>query len=99
VERGSGRSRIIAGAASVFIPGVGSFYAAHPRHGVTHLVIHLGAGTFVLGGSVSCMMSWGGETECPDESLLNIAAVAWLVNWGWSIVSAVNDATAFNARR
>lgn len=98
VGRGSGRSPIIAGVASAFIPGVGSFYAANPRHGVTHLVIHVVAGTYVLAGSASCMMSWGGETECPDDNLLNVAAVAWLVNWGWSIVSAVNDAKAFNAR-
>lgn len=98
VGRGSGRSPIVAGVASAFIPGVGSFYAANPRHGVTHLVIHVVAGTYVLAGSASCMMSWGGETECPDDNLLNVAAVAWLVNWGWSIVSGVNDAKAFNAR-
>lgn len=96
---GGGRSRVLAGAASAFIPGLGSFYAGNARHGAVHLVIHLVAGTYVLAGSVSCIASWGGETDCPDETALNIAAVGWLVNWGWSIVSAVNDVSAFNVRR
>jgi hypothetical protein len=57
------------------------------------------AGAYVLGGSVSCITAWGGETDCPGETALDVAAIGWFVNWGWSIVSAVHDASAFADRR
>ena len=94
----AGRSRLVAGTASAFVPGLGSFYAGHARHGAIHLLVHVVAGTYVLAGSVSCISAWGGETDCSDAAL-DVAAIGWLVNWGWSIVSAINDASAFNARR
>jgi len=92
-----GRSKLIAGGASGVLPGLGSFYAGHARHGVTHLAIHVLAGTLALSGSVSCLTAWGGESDC-NEGMIQVAAVGWLVNWGWSIVTAINDAGAFNAR-
>ena len=91
------RSKVIAGAASGLIPGLGSFYASHVRHGLTHLTIHLVAGTLALAGSVSCITAWGGETDC-NEGATQLVAATWLLNWGWSIVTAINDAGAFNAR-
>lgn len=94
----SGRSRLVAGTASAFVPGLGSFYAGHARHGAIHLLVHVVAGTYVLAGSVSCVSAWGGESDCSDATV-DVAAIGWLVNWGWAIVSAINDASAFNARR
>lgn len=88
------RSRLLAGTASFFLPGLGSFYAGHARHGVTHMAIHVVAGTWVLAGAASCFMSWGGETGCTDGDIVGAVSWAWLANWGWSIVSAVNDAGA-----
>ena len=92
------RSKVIAGLASGIIPGVGSFYAANVRHGFIHLTVHVVAGTLALAGSVSCIATWGGETDCNDGGT-QLAAAVWLVNWGWSIITAVNDAGAFNTRK
>jgi hypothetical protein len=95
---GGGRSKLLAGAMSAFVPGLGSFYAGNARHGAVHLLIHTVTGVYVLVGSMSCLTAWGGETEC-EGGAVNVAALGWLVNWGWSIVSAVTDAGAQTARR
>lgn len=94
-----GRSPVIAAVASAVVPGLGSFYAGHPRHGATHLVIHVLVGSYVFSNATSCAFSWGGDTQCPNDDALGVATVAWLANWGWSVVSAIRDAQAFNARR
>lgn len=94
---GTPRSAALAGAASFLLPGLGSFYASHPTHGLVHMVIHLGAGTLALAGTVSCAIAWGGTTDC-EEGGMQVVAAVWLVNWGWAIVTGVNDAKAYNAK-
>lgn len=97
MAEGSPRSAALAGAASFLLPGLGSFYASHPTHGLVHMAIHLGAGTLALAGTVSCAIAWGGTTDC-EEGGMQVVAAVWLVNWGWAIVTGVNDAKAYNAR-
>lgn len=91
------RSPVIAGVASLLFPGAGSLYASHPRHGLIHMGVHVVAGTLALVGTASCAMGWGGTTDC-EEGGLEVVAVAWLVNWGWAVVSGVNDAKAYNVK-
>lgn len=96
---GGQRSPTVAWVASFFVPGLGSFYAGHARHGITHLGIHVVAGTYLFAGTTSCVLSWGGETDCPGDDVMAAVGLAWLANWGWSVISAAHDAEAHNARR
>ncbi|MFN8582571.1 MAG: hypothetical protein U0163_16550 [Gemmatimonadaceae bacterium] len=76
-----------AGVLSYLFPGMGSFYAGHTRHGVTHMAL-----TFILVG-VSMSESPSGEW---DDDTQRTLFTAYVVNWGWSIVTAVRDARANN---
>lgn len=78
-----------AGLLSYLYPGMGSFYAGHTRHGVTHTVVALTTLLVLMGGAA-------GEATGPDASVGSTLMVAYGVNWGWSIVTAVNDARAVN---
>lgn len=78
-----------AGLLSYVYPGVGSFYAGHTRHGVTHLAVAMGAMLALMGSAID-------EEASPRASAGTALVGIYLVNWGWSIVSAVNDARAVN---
>lgn len=83
------RQPVGAGLLSYVYPGVGSFYAGHTRHGVTHLAVAMGAMLALMGSGI--------EDETSPRASAGTALVGiYLVNWGWSIVSAVNDARAVN---
>ena len=79
--------------AAVF-PGVGSFYAGNKGHGIAHLAV---AGVSAVGGAIgsdTCNLVFSG----PDDNctLLGISLGVFVVNWIWSITTAVSDAKEFN---
>ncbi len=81
------RSPVAAGLLSFLIPGAGSFYAGNSKRGFVHLSIALGA-AFV--GMASC----GQGKDAPCGGASDVAMLVSLVNWPWSVVSAVRDARA-----
>ena len=100
----------IAGALSfvsgfVLLPGMGSVYAGNSGHGMAHFMVGIvAAGVFVvsINGAFQCY-----ERECTPqqrnnarkrESLGPLALGAYVINYLWSIATAVSDANAFNRR-
>lgn len=81
------KSPLAAGLLSFLIPGVGSFYAGNSNHGFAHLSIALGAAFISL-----AQCGQGHDAPCGGAS--DAAALISLVNWPWSIVTAVRDARA-----
>lgn len=82
------KSLALAGVLSAYVPGLGSFYAGDPGHGVRHLLaVPLGGGLlFVLGSSMG-----------DAGAVFGIAGLAVLLgNWPWAVVTAVRDAQEFN---
>jgi hypothetical protein len=96
----SRKEPVVAFGLSLFIPfGTGSFYAGHPRHGVTHLIAGLFTSTVVISAGLSCGVSaLGGSNDETDCALAEIGFWGFVLNWGWGLVSAVNDANAANRR-
>lgn len=84
---GEAKSPVAAGLLSLVIPGVGSFYAGHSTHGFVHLGVHMGAALISV---ASC--GQGKDSPCGGAS--DAAILVALVNWPWSIVTAVRDARA-----
>ncbi|MBI5601145.1 MAG: hypothetical protein HY944_06225 [Gemmatimonadetes bacterium] len=84
---GEVKSPVAAGLLSLLVPGVGSFYAGNSKHGFTHFGVALGA-AFVA------MASCGQGHDSPCGGASDAAALVTLVNWPWSIVTAVRDARA-----
>lgn len=84
---GEARSPVAAGLLSLFMPGVGSFYAGNSQHGFAHFGVALGAAAVAM---VSC--GQGNDSPCGGVSAA--AVLVSLVNWPWSIVTAVRDARA-----
>lgn len=84
---GEAKSPVAAGLLSLFMPGVGSFYAGNSRHGFAHFGVALGA-AFVA------MASCGQGQDSPCGGASDAAVLVSLVNWSWSIVTAVRDARA-----
>lgn len=81
-----GRIPAVAGILSYAFPGTGSFYAGHLRHGVTHVIIAYSI--------LSLSLSDGSPFS--SESSGYVLLPGYVLNWGWSIVSAVRDARANN---
>ncbi|MHB1096351.1 MAG: hypothetical protein ACYC3F_09255 [Gemmatimonadaceae bacterium] len=81
------KSPLAAGVLSLFMPGVGSFYAGNSKHGFVHFGIALGS-MFVV------MASCGQGNDAPCGGVADAAVLVNLVNWPWSIVTAVRDARA-----
>ena len=92
------KSPVLAGVASYFLPGVGSWYAGDDHHARVHGGIALGLG---LAGT---MMSVAGdcvELACKEEAanvVVGVIVAAYLTNAIWSTVTAVHDAQAHNER-
>ena len=93
------KSGVLAGVLSAFIfPGVGSYYAGNSGHGTRHLVI----GLVTLGGTVGGLAACGDLPEgCRDGTeaglwIAGVSAVAYLVNWIWSIPTATSDVSNYN---
>ncbi len=84
---GEAKSPVAAGLLSLVIPGVGSFYAGHSTHGFAHLGVHMGA-------ALISMASCGQGKDSPCGGASDAAILVALVNWPWSIVTAVRDARA-----
>lgn len=80
-------SAVAAGVLSGIVPGVGSYYAGNAAHGTAHLTVALASGLVSL---VVC----GQGHDAPCGGMSNAAALVSIVNWGWSIVTAVHDARA-----
>ncbi|MEP7346628.1 MAG: hypothetical protein ABI877_15260, partial [Gemmatimonadaceae bacterium] len=76
----------VAGLLSYAFPGMGSFYAGHVRHGVTHVIVAYSIFSLSLQGP--------GLSEDSSPAFANVLLSGFLLNWGWSIVSAVHDARA-----
>lgn len=87
------REPLGAGILSYFVPGMGSFYAGNTRHGVIHFGVVLASVGLILQAPVDESDANDGKIGWQSRALLS----ANLLNWGWSIVSAVNDARANNA--
>lgn len=96
VQGADGKVVLLAAGLSAVVPGVGSLYAGNAKHGWTHLLVHLGSSSVLFVGMVDCLTDW--EGGCSNENVYGLTALAFAVNWAWSIVSAVNDAGAFNRR-
>ena len=94
------REPLLAGALSLVVPfGAGSFYAGHLRHGATHLVVGFLTGTVAMGGALGCGTSALEGSPSEDScTATQVASLAFVVNWLWGVVSAVNDARAANER-
>ena len=99
-QLGHHRNPVAAGALSFVLPfGTGSFYAGHARHGVTHLAVGVVSSTAMFLGTIGCLFDHlgGGDNEASCTAG-NVGAAVFVMNWGWGVVSAVNDARAFNRR-
>ena len=82
---------LLAGILGLYIPGGGSFYAGHSKHGWMHV------GGFVVSG----LMMYAASADCHDCSVNTGVGVLGFLGMGvnviWSAVSGVNDANAYNA--
>ena len=83
------KSPVLAGALSLLLPGIGSFYAGNPEHGARHLLITVG---LVVGMGVACSI----KDPCGDAPA-GILIVSF-ANTVWSVVTAVGDANRSNRR-
>lgn len=82
------------------LPGAGSFYAGHVRHGMTHAVTAAATALPFLDVTFSCVLEEGLTGDRCERSAWKWAAGAiFLSNYLWSWASAVNDVKAYNARR
>jgi hypothetical protein len=86
-----------AGAMSLIVPGLGSFYAGNARHGGVHLGV-AAASLVVLVAGIGMSFS-----ECPllsdqpcnsssGDFLASVGLISYVVNDVWSVVTAVHDA-------
>ena len=85
---------IIAGVLSWLLPGLGSFYADNSKHGVRHLIIEgVGLVVFIAGAAMENDKAGSGD------GLIIAGYTVFIVNGVWSIITAVQDANAFNNRK
>lgn len=89
------KSPALAGVASWFLPGVGSWYAGNDQHARTHGAIALGLGItgVVMNAGRDCY-----DMCIPPTALGTLVVVGFLTNDIWSVVTAVQDAHAYNDR-
>ena len=97
------KSPAAAGALSLLIPGAGSYYAGNGLHGTIHLLTAVASLALLVGEAASCLPlivygSLSAESDKCNETAGNVTAGVYLVNWGWSIVTAVRDARSHNAK-
>ena len=89
------KSPALAGVASYLLPGVGSWYAGNDQHARTHGLIALGLGItgVVMNAGRDCY------DMCVPPTLLGAVVVfGYLTNDIWSVVTAVQDAHAYDDR-
>jgi hypothetical protein len=91
-QQAASKSPWVAGLLSYVFPGVGSYYAGNAGHGHRHLLITLGLVTLVL---VPLSSDETHDEDSPSP-LLTAWTLAFVGNWVWSIVTAVQDANASN---
>jgi len=84
------KSAVAAGVLSLWVPGMGSFYAGNTRHGWRHLGIHVASAGLV---TAACHEGIDG---C--NGVGGIGALALLGNFVWASITAVRDANAQNAK-
>ena len=89
------KSPTLAGVASYLLPGVGSWYAGNDQHARTHGLIALGLGItgVALSAGRDCY-----DMCVPPTLLGTLVFVGYLTNGVWSVVTAVQDAHAYNDR-
>lgn len=92
------KSPVLAGVASYFLPGVGSWYAGNDHHASVHgrIALGLGAAALVTSAVGDCF-----ELACKEEAsnaILGVVIVAYTINEIWATVTAVRDAQAYNER-
>jgi hypothetical protein len=85
------KSPVVAGFLSFLMPGVGSFYAGNSTHGFVHLGV-------VMGSALVTMATCGQGKDAPCGGVSTLATLVILVNWPWSVVTAVRDARAAGNR-
>ena len=82
------------------VPGAGHVYAGEVRQGFGYLGSTLGL--FVVSAMISvgdCDSPHSAATDCGDDTLATVAALAGVGVWGWSIYDAGRAAQRTNARR
>jgi hypothetical protein len=84
------KSPVVAGVLSFLMPGVGSFYAGNSTHGFVHFGV-------VMGSALVTMATCGQGKDAPCGGASTLATVVILVNWPWSVVTAIRDARASGA--
>src|SRR6476659_8882551 len=89
------KSPTLAGVASYFLPGAGSWYAGNDQHARSHGLIALGLGVtgVVMTAGRDCY-----DMCVPPTLLGTLVFVGYLTNGVWSVVTAVQDAHAYNDR-
>ena len=89
------KSPTVAGVTSYLLPGVGSWYAGNDQHARTHGLIALGLGItgVALSAGRDCY-----DMCVPPTLLGTLVFVGYLTNGVWSVVTAVQDAHAYNDR-
>lgn len=92
------KSPVLAGVASYFLPGVGSWYAGNDHHARVHGGIAFGLGVVGMGvGMVGDCF----ELSCKKPAanvVASLVVIGYLTNSIWSTVTAVRDAQAHNER-
>ena len=85
----------------LFLPvcGLGSFYSGNAGHGWRHLGIGLGTwgAAFAAYAAGNCS-NFGCEPEGAGVAVFTVGLLGYMVNAGWSIIVAGNDAHAHNQR-
>jgi hypothetical protein len=84
------KSPVAAGLLSLWIPGVGSFYAENRRHGWRHLAIH--------GASIGVMVASCNPGVDSCGAVGAVGLLAFVGNIIWAPVTAVFDAHAANRK-
>jgi hypothetical protein len=93
------RSSGLAVGMSAVIPGTGSLYAGNTRHGIIHMAVATATVLTIAGAASSCVLETSYGSECDKNgATINVAAAGFVVNYVWSLVSAVHDAKAYNKR-
>lgn len=97
--RQADKSVALAAILSWFVwPGVGSYYAGNSAHGTRHVLIGVGTAA----GAIVLLATCDNDGFCDfdhDTARLSVAAAlgaGYVVNAVWGVITAINDAEAFN---
>jgi hypothetical protein len=89
------KSPVLAGVASYFLPGVGSWYAGNDDHARVHgaIALTLGFTDAAMNAGRDCY-----DMCVPGTLLGALVVIGYLTNDIWSVITAVGDAHAYNDR-